>query len=157
MHPSEKRKAPYLSGLLIVATLLMPLSVRAQQKSSSNGALQAFMLTTTYGVIAGSLTGLASLAFYDKAGEHSRNIAIGASLGLYMGLLLGTYVVYGPSLRKAMPTLDSGEEEDLDDPMNLGAQLDLALPVPGSYQASTTPWVNWDPKKGAQVGLIYNF
>jgi hypothetical protein len=53
-----------------------------------------FLRSCTYGVLAGTLVGAASLAFTDQPGENLRNIARGASIGLYTGILLGLYVVY---------------------------------------------------------------
>jgi hypothetical protein len=129
--------------------LTMPVTkLHAQQQTTGNGrALQAFMLTTTYGVIAGTLTGLASLAFYEKPGDHSRNIAMGASLGLYVGILLGAYVVYAPAL-KSSPSSTPGEDTNPDDPINLNSSL---------RGPSALPLVNWDPKNGGQLGFVYNF
>ncbi|RME15006.1 MAG: hypothetical protein D6797_07575 [Bdellovibrio sp.] len=53
-----------------------------------------FLMACTYGTLAGTLVGVASLAFTDKPGENLRNVARGASLGLYLGILLGLYVIY---------------------------------------------------------------
>lgn len=49
-----------------------------------------------YGTVGGALLGTASLAF----GGEGRNVAKGASLGLYGGLLFGTYVVVSHAYRK---------------------------------------------------------
>ncbi len=141
---NSHRQASKLLGLaLAIAVVCAPKMARAQEARPS-GALQAFMLTTTYGVIAGSLTGLASLAFYEKPGDHTRNIAVGASLGLYVGLLLGAYVVYFPAL-KSSSSDDSDDDRNSDDPINLRSER------------SSLPWINWDPQRGAQLGLVYNF
>lgn len=53
-----------------------------------------FLMSCTYGVLAGTLVGTASLAFEDQPGDKLHRIARGASLGLYSGVLLGLYVVY---------------------------------------------------------------
>ena len=53
-----------------------------------------FITSCTYGVLAGTLVGAATLAFTDKPGDNLGNIARGASYGLYAGILLGAYVVY---------------------------------------------------------------
>lgn len=45
--------------------------------------------TALYGTVGGALLGTASLAF----GTGGRSVAIGSSLGLYAGLLFGSYVV----------------------------------------------------------------
>lgn len=54
-----------------------------------------FIVSCSYGVLAGTLVGAATLAFSDKPGENLNKVARGASLGLYAGILLGAYVVYG--------------------------------------------------------------
>ncbi len=50
---------------------------------------RAMVLVTSYGVGGGTLLGLASMAF----GTKWRAVAVGASLGLYTGLIFGTYIV----------------------------------------------------------------
>lgn len=54
-----------------------------------------FMLSCSYGVLAGTLVGAATLAFSDRPGDNLNRVARGASIGLYAGILLGFYVVYG--------------------------------------------------------------
>lgn len=142
-----------VSGFLVLVLALGPVRQAQAQNTSSappSGALQAFLLTSTYGVLAGTLTGLASLAFYEEPGDHGRNVAMGASLGLYVGLLLGAYLVYAPQL--AAPSNDSedneSEEED-GDPMGLGYR---------SQEPAALPLVSWDPQKSSmQLGLVYKF
>lgn len=63
------------------------------EKQSGN-ELRGFVMSCTYGVLAGTLVGAATLAFTENPGDHLRNVAKGASLGLYAGILLGAYVVY---------------------------------------------------------------
>ncbi len=50
---------------------------------------KAFLTVSAYGSAGGALLGVASMAF----GTNSRAIAQGASLGLYAGILFGTYVI----------------------------------------------------------------
>lgn len=50
---------------------------------------KAFLTIAGYGTAGGALLGLASMAF----GNSSRSVAQGASLGLYAGLIFGTYVL----------------------------------------------------------------
>lgn len=66
------------------------------QKAHANSSRE-FLMSVTYGTLAGTLLGTASLAFTDKPGDKLQRIARGASLGLYFGILLGLYVVYGVS------------------------------------------------------------
>lgn len=51
--------------------------------------LKALGTMAMYGTVGGALLGTASLAF----GTNGRSPAVGASLGLYAGILFGTYVV----------------------------------------------------------------
>lgn len=53
-----------------------------------------FIMSCTYGVLAGTLVGAASLAFVDKPSDNLQQVARGASLGLYLGIALGLYTVY---------------------------------------------------------------
>lgn len=71
--------------------------------------MREFVMSCTYGVLAGTLVGAASLAFTKQPGENLHRVARGASLGLYAGIALGFYVVYG------VPD----ENEDQEDPMVL--------------------------------------
>lgn len=57
--------------------------------------MKDFVVSCSYGVLAGTLVGAATLAFSDKPGDNLNKVARGASLGLYAGILLGAYVVYG--------------------------------------------------------------
>ncbi len=70
--------------------------------------MKEFVTSCTYGVLAGTLVGAASLAFTDAPGDNLNNIARGASIGLYAGILLGAYVVYGVSDGTEEP---EGEQE----------------------------------------------
>jgi hypothetical protein len=54
-----------------------------------------FVVSCSYGVLAGTIVGAASLAFTNQPGQNLNNVARGASIGLYAGILLGAYVVYG--------------------------------------------------------------
>jgi hypothetical protein len=85
-----------------LSTALIFFSVSGQAADTSG---REFMMSCTYGVLAGTLVGAASLAFVDKPGDNINRIARGASLGLYAGILLGVYVVY------IVPGLESPEEE----------------------------------------------
>lgn len=79
-----------LKVLLFIGTLFIGSLSRAETNSSKE-----FITSVTYGVLAGTLVGVASLAFTSNPGENLNKIARGASLGLYLGIGLGLYVVYG--------------------------------------------------------------
>lgn len=66
--------------------------VSGPQASADPG--KEFIMSCTYGVLAGTLVGAATLAFEDKPGDNLQRIARGASLGLYAGIALGFYTVY---------------------------------------------------------------
>lgn len=65
-----------------------------------------FIMACTYGVLAGTLVGAASLAFTSQPGQNLQLVARGASLGLYAGILLGVYVVY------IVPSLETPEDDN---------------------------------------------
>ncbi len=80
------RKTLSLALLLVLSfTLLKPEEARAEIPAKA----RAFLTITGYGAASGALLGLATMAF----GNSSRAVAQGASLGLYAGLLFGTYVL----------------------------------------------------------------
>lgn len=74
-------------------TLLLTLSLALLKPQEARAEIpvkaRAFLTITGYGAAGGALLGLATMAF----GNSSRAVAQGASLGLYAGLLFGTYVL----------------------------------------------------------------
>jgi hypothetical protein len=75
--------------LVLVGTMvLIPAKAAAEP-------MREFIMSCTYGVLAGTLVGGASLAFSDKPGDNLNKVARGASIGLYAGILLGAYIAYG--------------------------------------------------------------
>jgi hypothetical protein len=92
---------------LLTALILMFSSpaVMAQNANGENSARE-FVMSCTYGVLAGTLVGAASLAFTKKPGENLNRVARGASLGLYTGILLGFYVIY------VVPGMEKESDED---------------------------------------------
>ena len=81
-----------------------------QPKAHADNPEREFLMSCTYGVLAGTLVGAASLAFTKKPGDNLNKVARGASLGLYAGIILGLYVVY---------VVPSGEDEDPLDQVSL--------------------------------------
>lgn len=81
-----------LTRLALVVFVAGALSVPVQAKADPT---REFIMSCSYGVLAGTLVGAATLAFSDKPGENLNKVARGASIGLYAGILLGLYVVYG--------------------------------------------------------------
>ncbi len=76
--------------------LLMSLGTPVASAAEPGGSRE-FMLSCVYGAVAGTLVGAATLAFTDKPNQNLNRVARGASLGLYAGIFLGLYVVYGTS------------------------------------------------------------
>lgn len=72
-------------ALFISLAVVRPQSARAEIPVKA----KAFLTIAGYGAAGGALLGLATMAF----GNSSRAVAQGASLGLYAGLLFGTYVL----------------------------------------------------------------
>lgn len=72
-------------ALFITLAVIKPQSVRAEIPVK----VKAVLTMAGYGVGSGALLGFASMAF----GGSSRNVAQGASLGLYAGLLFGAYIL----------------------------------------------------------------
>jgi hypothetical protein len=71
--------------ILFTLTLIKPQEARAEMPVKA----KAFLTIVGYGTAGGAILGAASMAF----GTSSRAIAQGASLGLYAGILFGTYVL----------------------------------------------------------------
>ncbi len=86
---------------LFTAMILLTFSNRA----GADNPGREFLMSCTYGVLAGTLVGAANLAFTNNPGQNLNRVARGASFGLYAGILLGFYVVY------IVPGLDAPEEE----------------------------------------------
>ena len=78
-----------LLSLIFAAAVTLP-SATAQAEP-----MREFVMSCSYGVLAGTLVGAATLAFTDRPGDNLNKVARGASLGLYAGILLGFYVAYG--------------------------------------------------------------
>ena len=76
-----------LSAFLIVLTVtfLFPKPAKAEIPVKA----KAFLTIVGYGTAGGAILGAASMAF----GTSTRAVAQGASLGLYAGILFGTYVL----------------------------------------------------------------
>src|SRR6185437_13906171 len=93
----------YFLGLAALLLLHFPIASFAassdatsqlSREAGGDDAGREFISSCTYGVLAGTLVGLASLAFTKDPGHNLSHVARGASIGLYAGILLGLYVVY---------------------------------------------------------------
>lgn len=76
--------------------LLLSLALMVGFNQSLQAAdLKQFMADCAYGVGFGAVAGVVSMALTDKPSEHTRNVAMGASLGLYGGIGYGLYRMQG--------------------------------------------------------------
>ncbi len=143
-------------AFLMVFTLALPGNARAEIPPKA----RAFMMVTAYGAGGGALLGLASMAF----GTSSRAIAQGASLGLYAGLLFGTYVLVSHHNRRqgqyddrASPYRDGGDEyEDYGDEPDAeagGERFDSSVRglAPNGLHASVNAYRVFETKKGSNL------
>lgn len=90
----------------IAFTIVLCLSVLFQTQASHANQARSFIRACTFGVLTGALVGTAMLAFEDQPGENLQQIARGASLGLYVGIGLGLWVMYGNPGGSSEPSND---------------------------------------------------
>lgn len=81
--------------LVFFAFILVAMPLK-EAKAQMDPRMKALGTMALYGTVGGALLGTASLAF----GTSGRSIAIGASLGLYAGIIFGSYVVITHAMRK---------------------------------------------------------
>tara|TARA_Y100000780_G_scaffold214108_1_gene215456 strand:+ start:5103 stop:5609 length:507 start_codon:yes stop_codon:yes gene_type:complete len=95
-----------------------------------------------YGTVGGALLGTASLAF----GTDGRSVAKGASLGLYAGLVFGSYVVLSYAYRKHQrqnPQPQDNYYPGVDSPYEQGPG--------GSDQSSLNKSKGWNPQEALKL------
>jgi hypothetical protein len=85
-----------LKYYFVCFTLLLTLAVPQNAAADMDPRAKALGAMALYGTVGGALLGTASLAF----GTKGRSVAIGASLGLYAGLIFGTYVIASHQMKK---------------------------------------------------------
>jgi hypothetical protein len=88
----------------LAMALLVPLSANAQMDPRA----KALGRLALYGTVGGGLLGVAALAF-DAPG---RSPFVGMSLGLYAGIIFGSYVVITHAVKKHRESLPPGEGDD---------------------------------------------
>lgn len=88
-----------LSVLLLTSVCLLS---TPDARAEMDPRVKMMLTMSGYGVVGGALLGTATLAFDGKA----RNIAKGASFGLYAGILLGGYILVSYEMKKAGIGLD---------------------------------------------------
>lgn len=81
---------------LIKTLIVLAFSLASISSWSMDPKLKIVAESAGYGVVSGTLLGAATLAF----GGGGRNIAKGASIGLYAGLVFGAYVITSYEMKK---------------------------------------------------------
>ncbi len=152
-------KKLFLGSLVWILVIVGGLGVH-HNSWSSPGVKRTYLLTSTYGVLVGALTGVASLAFYENPSQKKRNIALGASLGLYTGIMLGTYVLFlapDPNAPKSSTEEDSSDEE-ASNPFLGSEHQNLKVATVQKNETHLIPLMGWDfETRSFQVGLGYHF
>ncbi len=79
-------------ALVFTLTFLAPKNAQAEIPAKA----RVFLTAVGYGTASGAILGASSMAF----GNSTRAVAQGASLGLYAGILFGTYVIVSHNQRR---------------------------------------------------------
>lgn len=88
----------YTEGMRFLAAFLIASS--SASASAAPGDLSSFLKACGWGVVVGAGIGAVSLAFENKPSDHTSNIARGASLGLYGGIIYGLVQANPPPERR---------------------------------------------------------
>lgn len=75
--------------------------------------MTTFLKSCAYGTLGGAAVGLATLAMSDNPDGKINNVARGASLGLYVGIGVGVYLVNNPPKESAADDYTAQEKETL--------------------------------------------
>ena len=122
-------------------TFALGLAVPARRAQAMDHDVRFVMVTSVYGLAAGTLLGLASLPFTQKA----RSIFIGSSVGLYVGAAIGMLILSTPESdgERWGQVSDPGGRFD---PSETDKPIQLVLqPVVGT----AGPWVSRNVEMGA--------
>jgi hypothetical protein len=133
-------------GSLLLVFLFQSSAVAQYSQMENEFAGREFIRSCTYGVLAGTLVGAATLAFTEQPGENINRVARGASLGLYAGILLGLYVIY------VVP--NQMRKDDLEDPNLLPPEVNSE---DYSYKWGVFPLIGQNGLDGAGLGLQLDF
>ncbi|ATH08059.1 hypothetical protein BIY24_08865 [Halobacteriovorax marinus] len=112
-----------IKSSILILTMALTLCLLPKNTYAMDARAKALGSMALYGTVGGALLGAASLAF----GTSGRAVAQGASLGLYGGIIFGSYVVISHSMRKsrynapAAPANDNYYPEDGNTPYNEAA------------------------------------
>lgn len=106
----------FLAVFIVLVFVFAPVN---QAKAELPSKVKVLLLTSTYGTVAGALLGTASLAFKAKG----RAVAQGASLGLYAGIIFGTYVIVSHGQKNA-PAYEQAPIQEIDNSSPYGGSGD---------------------------------
>ena len=82
-------------GAVILLSVFVALLPTKTVHAASSDSLGRIVTDSLYGGAAGALVGAATLAFVDKASDHTDNIGKGAAIGVILGAIYGTMKVSG--------------------------------------------------------------
>lgn len=82
-------------SVCILAATLVPTKSHAQ---STEQRFQDLFTTAGYATAFGAALGAAALSFKQQPENHLRYVAIGASMGFIGGSVMGTYIIFAPTL-----------------------------------------------------------
>jgi hypothetical protein len=85
-----------MKKIIIVSLACFTLMFSSVTNAAIDPKVKMVATMAGYGVVGGALLGTATLAF----GAGGRSIAKGASLGLYAGILFGTYIIFNYEMKK---------------------------------------------------------
>ena len=126
-------------SLMVVQLFFAPTEAQAAATPE-----REFIMSCTYGVMAGTLVGAATLAFSSSPGNNLQNVARGASLGLYLGIALGYYTAY------LLPMQAEKEQENIINGETDGGQA-------SNHDAQLFPYVAYDRVARPGLGARWSF
>ena len=155
-------KIKLLSITLAVLLIISPLS---DARAELPAKLRALITMSVYGTAGGTLLGLASLAF-DAPG---RSVAQGASIGLYAGIIFGSYIVTSHMIQTKQwggsddnsgyyPESPSGYDGGYyqDDPQGGGNQWEPVYPNHVDALLAPARPMRWRPNEKKSIPIYLN-
>lgn len=85
-----------MKKIFIASVVCLTLLFSSVSQAALDPKLKMVATMAGYGIVGGALLGTASMAF----GAGGRSIAKGASLGLYAGLIFGSYIIVNYEMKK---------------------------------------------------------
>ena len=133
-------KAIFPIRIVALVLIFLSVSIYAPKAQALDPKTKTVLTMAGYGTVGGALLGTASLAF----GADGRAVSVGASLGLYAGLIFGTYVVVSHRMK-------SYNEPDVPRQRNYYPGADEASPY-GDRPESSYDWGDYFGGGGEEQG-----